>query len=165
MPSPAKSSGELDHATRQLERAAGLLDPGPPAADVAIDQDSDLRAIGRGGGEALDGDRRIGRHLETNLPREPGRALPLRLADEGVRDQDVVEPRRRHHFGLAELLTGDPHRPGSQLPVGDKGQLVGLYVRPEAESSRIREGLLPRDVAVDRNEIDADHGGVDVLAH
>jgi hypothetical protein len=82
---------------------------------------------------------------------------------ERERDQHVVEPRRRHHLRLAELLAGDAGRAGANLRVCEHRQLVRLDVRPEREAVAVAVRLHPRDVPVDRVEVDRERRRVELL--
>jgi hypothetical protein len=51
-----------------------------------------------------------------------------------VSDQDVVETRRHHDLGLANLGTRDSRGAGIDLKPGDLRHLVGLGVGPKANA-------------------------------
>src|SRR5207253_3109012 len=53
-------------------------------------------------------------------------------------------------------------RAGIELHLRDLGNLVGLHVRPETDAPRATLLLHPRDVALERVEIDIEGGGVQV---
>src|SRR5438105_66033 len=99
-------------------------------------------------------------YVPTRYSVTVGRRSPLRHiagvppADEVEGDQQVGEPRVRHHLGLAELLAGQPGRAGVELPARDLDGLVGLDVRPVDESDPVGLRLPARDVRLEPVEID-----------
>ena len=87
----------------------------------------------------------------------------LALPDDRVRDRDVTQTGGRHHLGLAELLTGDPHRSGLHLQQRELGGLVALDVGPEREVAISTEPRHRLDVRCHPVEVDDEAGRVDVV--
>ena len=141
----------------QLGGLGRRLDARAPEAGVAVDEVPDRDAVGRRGvRESLGGARRVACHRQPDPGREAGGALHLLGADEGERDQDVLDPGVGHHLRLAELLAGDPDRTCGELQAGDLRQLVGLRVRAQRQPVCVAVGLHRADVALDDVEIDGE---------
>ena len=104
----ARKAGALQASDEcgELRRLVGALHTGPAAAGVALDEEVDLDAAEPG----RDGARESPTTPTLIAPGECREPLDLRRADERKADQDVVEPRVRHHLRLAELLAGDAAR-------------------------------------------------------
>lgn len=93
------------------------------------------------------------------------RRQPVELArtEDVVGQEDVLQPRLRHHLGLAELLAGDADRAEFHLPFRQERQLVGLDVRAQLQAVRVGVVLSSPEIRLDAVEVDDDGGGVEVL--
>jgi hypothetical protein len=92
-----------------------------------------------------------------------GQPAELSSPDDRVGDRDVGQPRVGHHLGLAELLTGDPHRARLHLPDRELGDLVALDVRPKRDLAISTEPRHRLDVRSHPVEIDDEGRGIDVV--
>ena len=93
---------------------------------------------------------------------ERAEPLELLLAEQVVRDQDVVDARAGHHLRLAELLAGDAPRAERDLTARDLDGLVRLDVRAVREADGIAVPLPPLEVPVEAVEVDDDGRRVDL---
>jgi hypothetical protein len=71
-----------------------------------------------------------------------------------VRDEDIVDPRSRHHLGLADLGDGDATRSAVELKPGDLRRLVGLRVGAERDVGIPRGAGHPIEVRLEAVEVD-----------
>ena len=83
----------------------------------------------------------------------------IRVARSAVRpdrvgDEQVVDPGRGHHLGLADRSDGQSRRTGRELQPRDRDALVGLRVRSKRHAACAGRVGHPRKVAVDDLEID-----------
>ena len=122
----------------ERDRCRTRLDATATHTDVNLDEDPEGDP-GRGGspGERVDllrvvddGDR-IGACAERDESAELDRSY------EGVRDQEIADPRCRQHLGLAELGTSGAYGAGRDELPGDDGTLVALGMKA-ATPSRAR---------------------------
>ena len=140
---------------RQLGRRGRALHTGAAVAGVAVDEHVDLGARGcERARETVDHRRRVGDDRDADVTGESREPLGLAATEERVGQHHVLQARLRHHLGLAELLAGDPRRPGLHLCVGELRQLVGLHMGTQGEIVLVAVRLQRRDVALDAVEVD-----------
>ena len=100
-------------------------------------------------------------HADPRLTRERGEAQELRRSNDLVGDEHVGDARLDERRRLVDLLAADADRPARNLRLRDRGRLVRLRVRAQAQSSR---GDLARqrvDVALERVEVEDQRGRLD----
>lgn len=68
-------------------------------------------------------------------------AAELRLADDLIRNEEIVQPRLGHGFGFADFRHGDTAGPSGELHLRNLRALVRLRVRAEGHTVRVRVGL------------------------
>ena len=111
--------------------------------------------------DSVDGARDL-HGIDRNLQRPSLRQLlqprHLRL-EQGIGDQYIVAGQ---HLRLAHFGNRDPDGAGRELQLRNLGDLVGLHVRPERHTPRATMLLHPRDVALERVEVDVERGCVEV---
>ena len=138
------------------ERAGrGGRDAAAALADVDLDEHFD-HAAGKlqRGREAFDAERRIDRDREPDSLRQFRHALELGRRDDFVADEDVGDAAVGQRLGLARLLHADADRTGADLQPRDRGALVHLRVRPQANAVGAGELGHSREVALHRVEVD-----------
>ena len=120
----------------EVERLVRGLHAGAPEPGVALHEESDVDTVVRPGLGQL-----VRHHVVVEDDRQPAHALdqrhePIRLrpAEDVVGEEDVVGDAGVHEdLHLAELLARDPDGAGLDLHPPDRGDLVGLDVRPVAD--------------------------------
>jgi hypothetical protein len=73
-------------------------------------------------------------------------------------DEEIADPRRRHHLRLRHLGHAHAHRPGRDLTARDLRALVRLRVRAQLFSHRLHMGGHLLDVALEAVEIEEERG-------
>ena len=113
--------------------------------------DAAARERGReplGRGERVDGDGQL------DVARDLGEALPLRLPERRVVDEDPRRARVAEDLRLAGLRHREPAGAELELAQADLGRLVRLRVRPERDAVLVAVGLQPGQVRLELVEVD-----------
>ena len=138
----------------------GRLDSGTAQARVALDVYPELASGPDGrGGKARKERGVVGRDRDAGACEQVAEALELPLAEEVVRDQNVVDSGIGHHLGLAELLARDAPRAEVELAPGDLDDLVRLHVGPVDEPDLVAVALPALEVALEPAEVDDERRG------
>jgi len=136
----------------------------PVVAIVDLHQGVERDAIRRGGLAQRPGAfDRADKRRDSETMGEVGQPTELPSPDDRVGDRDVRQPRVGHHLGLAELLTGDPHRTRLHLQDRELGDLVALDVGPKRDLAISTEPRHRLDVRSHPVEIDDQGRGIDVV--
>jgi hypothetical protein len=150
-----------DDALRQLP-GRGRRRAASAVADVDLDHHFDRAARCRDRRrQPLDPVDRIDRDRQPHPPRQRRDTRQLGRVDDLVRDVDVGDAGIGERLGLARLLDAHADRAGCHLQPCDRGTLVHLGVRPEADAVVARECRHCREVSLHRIEVDHERRRVD----
>ena len=169
VPLVAHDPGEADpfELVDRLGKFEGIA-PGTGADTVEPDVHLDDHA---GGDPHPPADRRqwfdlgvmVDGHDGVGLSAERGDPFPLSFSHHHVGDENVADSSRSHHLGFADLGTGDPNRAGGDFHLGNGGAFVALFVRPPLHTVLLAQLSHLPDVVFHPVEVDAQHGGVQVV--
>ena len=152
----------VDEAS-ELDDAIDARHPGAPRP--RLDLDDDAAALARRGERlrrpagAIGGVDREPQPGTLEQRREPAH---LRLADEWIRDEEVVEARLDHRLGLAELGHGQTIRTVGELTLRDLARLVRLRVRQLSRVRRRDPRRHPGQVALEAADLHEGDGRVEI---
>ena len=104
------------------------------------------------------------RHQPIVGDREFRQPLDRGRCGNGRGDEDAGHPALGEHLGLADLGAAHADRPRRELALGDVDALVSLGMRAQRDAVMRGERGHRRDIAVERVDIEHQHGRVEVGA-
>ena len=136
-----------------------------PTAYIQFDHNPNFDARFRCGfRESTDCVLRIGGNGQFRAFRECHQPAQLLLADDVERDQYILVATTIHHdLGLAEFLAGNTDRSTGHLHVSNGQALVGLDMRPQANSVLVEIGLVAIEVVLHAIEVNHQMRGIEIV--